>query len=301
MRIRVELNDDSVAHLASLRTPTRIARGGKLFAGPVWLNDALIWSDVIESRVFAWDAQRGPRVWIDPSHHQNGHGVDRQGRLIAASHGERAILRRDSTGRWRIIADLFDGKRFNSPSDVALAGDGAVWFVDPLTGLVEPDLGFGGDPEVDGQHIYRVPPDGLRGAVRAMTATSEPMMAPTGLAFAPDESALYVTDSRAGGVVGFVVRYGLEGPELGRRWVVWASSESQPSGITTDPAGRIWVATATGVHILAAPAIGVAATQLGRVVTPQPATGVAIHATTSDVALTTTDKVYLVPFGDLSR
>ncbi len=209
-----------------------VATNGGWFEGPAWVpsratisnEDTLVWSDVTGDRLLVWDARRGARVWLEPSFHQNGHTVDAAGRLLAASHGERAIVRRELDGSWTIVADLVDGKRFNSPNDLVVAQDGAVWFTDPRYGLDQVTEGYGGLPEVEGAHVYRVDPrepGTLSGAnVRCVSGWHPEMQGPNGLAFSPDESVLYVTDSEARHVLGFAARYSLDGPELGFRWLV---------------------------------------------------------------------------------
>lgn len=299
VRVKVEITDDGVRHLAGGGEPTRIARHGEWFEGPAWVGDTLVWSDVVGNRLLAWDGKNGARTWIEPSHHQNGHTVDAEGRLLAASHGERAVIRLDADGRWRIVADLFEDKRFNSPNDVVVARDGGIWFTDPTYGLTKPGEGFGGEQEVEGQHVYRV--SARRRQVRCVTAHQPPMPAPNGLAFAPDESVLYVSDSQAGAIYGFVLRYGLDGAELGLRWVVHETTDGVPDGLRVDPAGRIWASCGHGVEILSAPVVGQRSRVLGTVFTPKVASNLAFTPDWQALAVTATDKVYLVPLGDVTR
>lgn len=131
-------NAGAAALLAPNARLEPIAHGGDLFQGPVWLGDALVFSDLEANTVLAWDADRGTRTWISYAAFQNGHALDPQGLLYAASHGERAIVRRELDGRWVIVADLLEDRRFNGPSDLAITADGAVWFTDPRDGLTHP-------------------------------------------------------------------------------------------------------------------------------------------------------------------
>ena len=68
---------------------------------------------------------------------------DAQGRLIACSHGQRALLRQEEGGEWTVLADRFEGRRLNSPNDVALHPDGSLWFTDPTYGIDKPEEGYG--------------------------------------------------------------------------------------------------------------------------------------------------------------
>lgn len=300
--LELDVVDDSVRLLFhSAATLEEVASGGTWFEGPAWLGTTLVWSDVVGNRLHAWDRTRGARVWIDPSFHQNGHTVDRQGRLLAASHGERAVVRLERDGRWTIVADLIDGARFHSPNDLVVASDGAVWFTDPRYGLDKPTEGFGGSPEIDGTHVYRVDPRGMVGGVRNVTRHAPPMPAPNGLAFSPDESVLYIADSEARHILGFVVRISLDGPELGRRWVVHETIHGWPDGIRVDPTGRIWSSSTAGVEILAPPsAVGRPARHLGTLHTPFTTANLAFSPDLATLALTATSSVFLVRLGDVS-
>lgn len=293
------VEDSARALFAEDAELTEIASGGQWFEGPAWLGKTLVWSDVVGNRLLAWDRKRGTRTWIEPSHHQNGHAVDGAGRLVAASHGERAVIRREKDGRWLIVADLVDGKRFNSPNDVVVARDGSIWFTDPRYGLDQPAEGYGGRAEVDGQHVYCVSPRGMAGGVRCMTARHAPMPAPNGLAFSPDESVLYVTDSRAGHVLAFVLRYGLDGLELGFRWVAHEPAGT-PDGLRVDPTGRIWCTSGASVEILAPPVVGQRAKRLATLSLPRTTANLAFSSGHRTLALTSTSSVYLVPLGDVS-
>lgn len=299
VRVTLKIVDAASRHLIGEGEPERIARHGDWFEGPAWVGSTLVWSDVVGNRVLAWDRARGVRTVIEPSAFQNGHTVDRQGRLLAASHGERAIIRREQDGRWWIVADLFEGQRFNSPNDLVTSQDGAVWFTDPLYGLTKPDEGFGGEREISGQHVYRVDP--FDQSVRCMTSRQPPMDGPNGIAFSPDESVLYVSDSERGIVQAFLVRYGLDGVELSLRWLVHEVSEGAPDGLRVDPAGRIWVAGGRGVEILSPPVVGQRSAVLGTIFTPKTTSNLAFTPDFSALALTSTDKVFLMPLGDVTR
>jgi len=316
--LELEIVDDAradvvralVAPGATLRT---VATGGAWFEGPVWLparhtvagRDTLVWSDVVADRLLAYDDARGARTWVSPSFHQNGHTLDADGRILAASHGERAVVRRERDGSWTVVADLVDGHRFNSPNDLVVAADGAVWFTDPYYGLRLADEGYGGEPEVDGAHVYRVDPRDpglLTGAnVRAVDGGHPAMPGPNGLAFSPDESVLYVTDSEAGHVLGYAVRYGLEGPVLGFRWTVHLTRDGRPDGLRVDPAGRLWVSSGAGVEILSAPVVGRRADLLAVLHTPRTTANLAFSPDLRRLALTSTDELHLVALGDVTR
>ncbi len=129
-----------------------------------------------------------PVPWRTASGHSNGLTYDRQGRLIACEHGNRRVSRTagQSAGADGIVTNLashYEGKRLNSPNDVVVRSDGAIFFTDPPYGI-EPDqaeLGFNG--------VFRIDPDGSLHLLR------RDFERPNGLAFSPDETVLYVADT----------------------------------------------------------------------------------------------------------
>jgi gluconolactonase len=162
----------------------------------------------------------------------NGMTMDHEGRLVVCEQGgfERParITRLDRrTLAVETLADAFEGHPLNSPNDVVVARDGAIWFTDPSYGDLQ---GFRPAPALP-DRIYRL--DGGRLEVMA-----DGFDKPNGLAFSPDERTLYVTDSGTGEVI--AVRAG------GRpRFAV----TDLPDGIKTDPAGRVYVSGSTGVQV----------------------------------------------------
>lgn len=94
-------------------------------------------------------------VMLKPSHFQNGHALDLQGRLIAASHGRRGIERLEN-GTWQLLTDSYNGGKLNSPNDVVVDSRGEVWFSDPRFGLKNPLEGYGGEDMQGGDYLYRL-------------------------------------------------------------------------------------------------------------------------------------------------
>jgi gluconolactonase len=133
----------------------------------------------------------------------------------------------------------FEGRRLNSPNDVAPGTDGAMWFTDPTFGIA----GFGpekADPEQPVRGIYRV----KDGQVSLMNGD---LAQPNGLAFAPNGTSLYVADTKTGAVVRFPVE--ADG-SLGKR-ARFASVEAA-DGLRVDSKGRVWVAGKGGLHVFEA-------------------------------------------------
>ncbi len=172
----------------------KLASGAVWSEGPVFLesDQSLIWSDIPGNRLMRWSAADGLSEFLKPSHFQNGHTLDLQGRVIGCSHGERAIMRLERDGTWTKLVSHFEGKRFNSPNDVVVKSDGTIWFSDPSYGLIQPNEGYGGTQEQAGCYVYRFDPVNLD-----IDAVVTDMEKPNGLAFSQNEKILYVSDTSA--------------------------------------------------------------------------------------------------------
>ncbi|MEK9971799.1 MAG: SMP-30/gluconolactonase/LRE family protein, partial [Ferrovibrio sp.] len=118
----VQVLDDSFAKLRlRLAAVERLATGFRWAEGPVWFGDqrCLIWSDIPNNRMMRWDEQTNAvSVFRQPSNFANGNTRDRQGRLVTCEHETRRITRTEYDGSITVLADRFEGKRFNSPNDI---------------------------------------------------------------------------------------------------------------------------------------------------------------------------------------
>jgi gluconolactonase len=171
----------------------QLATGGRWAEGPVWFGDGrfLLWSDIPNNRIMKWEEETGAVcVFRKPSNFANGNTRDRQGRLVTCEHGGRRITRTEIDGSITVLIDRFDGKRLNSPNDVVVAPDGAIWFTDPVFGILTDYEGHVAKSEIDA-NVYRLEPDSGKA-----TVVAEGVLGPNGLCFSPDHSILYVVESR---------------------------------------------------------------------------------------------------------
>jgi gluconolactonase len=168
--------------------------GSRWTEGPAYFPAGryLVFSDIPGDRVLRWDEITGSvAAFRQPAAYANGHTVDRRGRLISCEHGGRRVIRTEHDGSVTVLADQYAGKRLNSPNDVVERADGSVWFTDPTFGIAGNYEGHKAEPELP-MNVYRV--DGRTGRT---TAVAENIAGPNGLCFSPDETRLYLVESRA--------------------------------------------------------------------------------------------------------
>lgn len=185
-----EIHDPAFGSFIMGNAPVKkLATGFDWVEGPVWFGDmgCLLFSDIPNNRILRW-TEEGITTFRAPSNYANGHTRDREGRLVSCEHGLRRVTRTELDGSVTVIADNWQGKRLNSPNDVIVARDGAIWFSDPHYGIMTNYEGFQSAEEVPCQ-VYRVDPSGK------MEAMITDMACPNGLCFSPDESRLYVADT----------------------------------------------------------------------------------------------------------
>ncbi len=163
----------------------KIASGFLFVEGPVWRDSVgLLFSDLSGNKVYRWTQATGAVVYISPSSNANGLTYDLRGRLLLAQSGLRRVARRDSSGSVVSLAALFGGKKLNSPNDIAVKSDGAIFFTDPPF-----NVPAGQQRELTFSGIYRISPSG---ALQLLDST---LNEPNGICFSPDESKLYVDNS----------------------------------------------------------------------------------------------------------
>jgi gluconolactonase len=217
----------------------RLATGLRWAEGPVWFGDGryLLVSDIPNDRILRWDDCSGAvSVFRQPSNNANGHARDAQGRLVSCEHLTRRITRTEHDGRVTVLADRFGGARLNSPNDITLCRrDGAVWFTDPSFGI---GGHWEGEPaEAERPHgVYRI--DAASGR---LDCPLDDLDGPNGLAFSPDESVLYVIESRAAPHrLIWAYDHATDGTLSNKRLHVNADGPGALDGMACDVAGNLW-------------------------------------------------------------
>jgi gluconolactonase len=220
-----------------LSSVERLWTGSRWGEGPVWLGEmrCLLWSDIPNNRVLRWEEETGQvSIFRKPSNNANGHTRDRQGRIIACEHGGRRVIRYEYDGAITVIADSYQGKRLNSPNDVVVKSDGSIWFTDPPFGIGGFYEGEKHTPELPHTNVYRVD-----GQTSAITLVADDVNHPNGLAFSPDESILYVVESRS--EPRNILAYDVAGATLSKRRVhIRGEAGETPDGFRVDVDGNLW-------------------------------------------------------------
>ena len=214
--------------------------------GPVWFGDAqhLVWSDIPNNRMLRWTDGAGVSVFRSPSNYSNGNTRDRQGRLVTCEHGSRRVTRTEHDGRITVVADSHAGKKLNSPNDVVVKSDGTIWFSDPPYGILTDYEGGRAESELDGCYLFCFDP-----RTGELTIASGDLERPNGLAFSPDESLLYVSDTgeSARHIRVFSVR---ENNRLTDGRVFAVVSPGVSDGFRLDEHGNVWTSAGDGVHCI---------------------------------------------------
>jgi gluconolactonase len=215
----------------------RLTTGLRWAEGPVWFGDqrCLIWSDIPNNRMLRWDEESGAvGVFRKPSNNANGNTRDREGRLVTCEHLTRRVTRTEYDGSITVIADRYDGRPFNSPNDVVVKSDGSIWFTDPSFGIDGYYEGEKNDAQLK-PCVYRV--DAQSGEITMMI---DAFVGPNGLAFSPDESVLYVVESRGTPrkIYAFDVLDG--GRKLGEPRSLIDAGPGTPDGFRIDVHGNLW-------------------------------------------------------------
>lgn len=225
--------------------------------GPVWIvtERCLLFSDIPRNRVMKWSEKSAASVFLGnsgysgsgPGEGSNGLALDREGRLILCEHGNRRVSRLEQDGTQTTLAERYEGKRLNSPNDVVVRSNGDLYFTDPPFGLPlkekdpNKELSFGG--------VFRLSRKG------ELTLLVGNLGYPNGIAFSPDENALYVSVSSPSHAV--IMKCVVRPDGTLGSGVVFHGMTSQigkyrglPDGMKVDRLGYLFVTGPGGVYII---------------------------------------------------
>ena len=233
---------------------------GRWAEGPTYspAGRYLLFSDIPNDRIMRWDELTGAvGVFREPAHFANGLLIDRAGRLLTCEQGSRRLTRTEPDGSITVVADRWEGRRFNSPDVVVEHPDGSLWFSDPSYGIDSDYEGVHQPRELDHCSVYR-----LRPGANEVSRVIDDRVLPNGLAFSPDHTLLYVVDCADQCIYHYAIRGGdIAGPPT----MFAAGDTGALDSIAVDSGGRVWAAAGEGVDCYHADG-----TRLARLPLPEP-------------------------------
>jgi sugar lactone lactonase YvrE len=209
----------------------KIGSGYKFTEGPIWSHEGcLLFSDIPENKILRLVPGKPVDVYRQQSNGANGNAFDAQGRLYTCEGGERRVTRTDRKGKIEVLADRFEGKRFNSPNDIVVRRDGHAYFTDPAFGKSMDTR------ELDFYGVYHITPRGQ------LELIAKPQGRPNGVTLSPNGRILYVNNSDERNVR--VYDLDRNGKATNER-VLISNIEGAPDGMKTDEKGNLYIAAKT--------------------------------------------------------
>lgn len=218
--------------------------------GPLWhrRDRYLLFSDMPGDHLRRWSEKDGVTTFRKPCNKSNGLAWDNEGRLIACEHASSCLTRTETDGSITVLASHHGDKELNSPNDVVVKRDGAIYFSDPSYGRRE-HFGLPRPLQLDFRGVYRLAPDG-----KTLTLLAGDFAEPNGLCFSLDEKTLFVNDTDRQHIRAFDVA--ADGRLANGR--VWARTVGEgpgaPDGMKIDSAGNLYCCGPGGIHVFAADA-----------------------------------------------
>jgi sugar lactone lactonase YvrE len=214
---------------------TELAKGFAFTEGPAWSakDGYLIFSDTPSDRLFRWEPGQKIEIYREDAHGPSGNAFDATGRLYTCETRTRRVTRTEKNGAITVVADKWEGKRFNAPNDITVSKTGHVYFTDPAFGEQSDHR------ELDFYGVYHVP---LKGPMKLV---AKPVGRPNGIAISPNGRVLYVVNTDERNVRAYDVDH--NGDTSNER-VLIAKIAGLPGGVTVDEKGNLFV-TANGILI----------------------------------------------------
>jgi gluconolactonase len=246
---------------------TVVANGFVWSEGPVWVDktNTLLISDVPANIIYQWSKEKGQQVYLrhagfaDTLDHRgsdgsNGLAVDRQGSLIICQSGARRVVRMKAAvdapaPEYEVVAENYNGKKFNSPNDVVVDGNNTIYFTDPVYGLPGKDKDPGRELNYEG--VFRIAANGI------VSLLIDSISKPNGITLSPDEKILYISSSDEKKPGWYAYRLSDSGTIVTGGMILDALPlrekalvKQSPDGLKTDNEGTIYSTGPEGVSII---------------------------------------------------
>jgi gluconolactonase len=239
-----------------------LAKGFYWSEGPLWVDDlqAVIFSDVPANKIYKWSEKDSLGIYLEAAGHTgdenkdsnkgpNGLILDHENNLVICQHGDRRIARMQTDLenpqlQFVTIADAYEGKKLNSPNDLAMDQAGNIYFTDPPYGQAENKTG-----EIGIKGVFKVSSD------KAISLLIDSLSWPNGIALSLDEQTLYINQSDPKKPVLYSYNIAADGSlENGKILfdftAIATNSKGLPDGLKTHKSGNIFATGPGGVHII---------------------------------------------------
>jgi gluconolactonase len=285
----ITYQEKEVKRFDSIRVE-EFASGFEFTEGPAWHGDGyLLFSDTPANKIWQIFADGRKQVWLDPAgllHDDvsnlsdmvgsNGLAFDQGGRLLICQHGEHAISRLEKNGKLTVLCNEYEGRSLNSPNDLVVHSNGAIYFTDPPYGLKDQILNPSRHQRFAG--IYRYSNDQL-------LLLNDDLRYPNGICLSPDEKFLYVSSNHPEEPL--ILKFSLSpAGDMGTESIL---IEQNADGITTDKRGNLLLCTDKGVLVVSPSGLRIALISL-----PQSPTNIVWHSNKTELYITARKSIYKI-------
>ena len=263
MKVKLDIRDERVRQIIDADAELeRVADGFRFLEGPIWnpSQNCLMFSDILGNGIYRWNAQDGVTLFRANSYMANGNTYDLQGNILTCEHATSRVTCTKPDGTYAVLASHYEGKQLNSPNDIVVKRDGAIYFTDPASGR---SAGYGvpRKQELPFQGVYRLNPEN-----QSLTLLVDDFSKPNGLCFSSDETRLFVNDTDRQHIRVFDVK--ADGTlASGRLWAELPEAGKDrgvADGMKIDTAGHLFCSGPGGIQIFDEYAVC-----LGRILTPE--------------------------------